>query len=224
VAVILDNVVLNDVVDYSAISGGPEASTSIISNPNNALTQRNVNRFDKLHRYVIQTALLKPEQLRDLRKFFHCRDGMGRGFLFKDLQEFWFADDGLLTSPVGTPNLFGTGDGSTTVFGLYKTYISGGVTRTRRIIKPISGTIAIWKNDVLQTETTHYSIDYTTGIVTFVAAPANGHTLKATGEFYLPVFFGADFFNVPMNDALTALSWPDMPIIEIPPALFELAV
>jgi uncharacterized protein (TIGR02217 family) len=162
--------------------------------------------------------------LSSLRAFFHCRDGMARGFLLKDMAEFWFSADGTPLQPIGSINQFGTGDGATTIFGLYKAYTSGGVTRTRRIIKPVSGSVLIYKDAVLQTLTTHYTINYTTGIVTFVSAPANGAVLGCKGLFYVPVRFMTDFFNVEMNDAVSAISYNNLPMLEIPPAEFDLDV
>lgn len=211
-------------IDYNAISGGPEKSTTIITSPFSGVSQRNVNRLDPLHRYSVNTALLTQSQLNALREFFHCRDGMARGFRMKDCTEFWASSDGSFSSPIGTPNQFGTGDGSTTVFGLYKTYTSGGVTRTRRIVKPVSGSVSIYVNDVLKTVTTDYTIDYATGIVTFVTPPTDTHTLKWTGRFDVPVRFATDFFDVSANDAASAISYNNLPLLEIPHAEFELAV
>lgn len=219
-----ESAVLTDVIDYNAISGGPEKSTTIITSPFSGVSQRNVNRLDPLHRYSVNTALLTQSQLNALREFFHCRDGMARGFRMRDCTEFWASSDGDFNSPIGTPNQFGTGDGSTTVFGLYKTYTSGGVNRTRRIVKPVSATVSIYKNGVLQTLTTDYTIDYATGIVTFVSAPTNGHALTWTGRFDVPVRFATDFFDAAMNDAATAISYNNLPLLEIPHAEFELAV
>lgn len=219
-----ETAVLTDVIDYNAISGGPEKSTTVVTSPFSGVSQRNVNRLDPLHRYSVNTALLTQTQLNNLRAFFHCRDGMARGFRMKDCTEFWASADGSFSSPIATPSNFGTGDGSTTVFGLYKTYTSGGVTRTRRIVKPVSGSVSIYKNGVLQTLTTDYTIDYATGIVTFVSAPTNGHALTWTGRFDVPVRFASDYFNVSMNDAVSALSYNDLPLLEIPAAEFELAV
>jgi len=224
-----ESAILNDtpdggVIDYNAISGGPEKSTTIITSPFSGVSQRNVNRFDPLHRYSINTALLTQPQLNSLREFFHCRDGMARGFRMKDMMEFWASSDGAPFAPIGAPNNFGTGDGSTTVFGLYKTYSSGGVTRTRRIVKPISATVSVYKAGVLQTLTTHYTIDYTTGIVTFVSAPTAGNALTWTGLFNVPVRFATDFFNPQMSDAISALSYQDLPLLEIPAAEFALSV
>jgi len=222
-SLVIDDVLLNDVIDYNAISGGPEASTSIVTNPFSGVSQRNVNRLDQLHKYNINTALLTQQQLNDLRAFFHCRDGMGRAFYFKDMMEFWASPDGSAYDPIGTATSFGTGNGAETEFGLYKTYSSGGVTRTRRIVKPVSGTVSIYKNSVLQTLTTDYTIDYTTGIVTFAAAPTNGHALTWTGQFYVPVWFATDQFDPGQNDAITALSI-GLPMIEVPASMFELSV
>lgn len=219
-----ETAVLTDVIDYNAISGGPEMSTTVVTSPHSGVSQRNVNRLDPLHRYSVNTALLTQAQLNNLRAFFHCRDGMARGFRMKDCSEFWASADGSFSNPIATPNNFGTGDGSTTIFGLYKTYTSGGVTRTRRIVKPVSGLVSIYKDGVLQTLTTHYTIDYATGIVTFVSAPGNGLALTWTGQFHIPVRFATDYFNVSMNDAVSAISYQDLPLLEIPPAEFELAV
>lgn len=221
-AVTFDDVQLN--VNYAAVAGGPEASTSIVTSPFSGVSQRNVNRLDKLHRYSINYGLLTQSELNDLRAFHHCRDGMARAFRFKDWTEFWAASDGDQDDYVGTPMQFGTGDGVEDTFGLYKWYTSGGITRTRRIVKPVSATVVIYVNDVLQTLTTDYTISYTTGIVTFTSPPTDTHTLKWTGQFDVPVFFGMDWFAPGMNDAVSAISYDSMPLIEVPSAQFELAV
>jgi uncharacterized protein (TIGR02217 family) len=221
---ILNNPVNGGVIDYNAISGGPEHSTLVVTSPFSGVSQRNVNRLDPLHRYTIQTALLKQQQLNDLRAFFVCRDGMARGFLMLDMTEFWFSANGSPYTPTGTPNQFGTGNGVITQFGLYKRYSSGGVVRDRRIVKPVSGTITIYNNAVLQVESANYTLDYTTGIVTFTAAPANGNALTVTGQFFVPVRFATDFFDPGMTDALTGLRLENLPLLEIPTAEFDLTV
>lgn len=221
---ILNNPTDGGVIDYHTITGGPEKSTTVITSPFSGVSQRNVNRLDPLHRYSINTALLTQQQLNDLRTFFHCRDGMARGFRLKDMTEFWASPDGSPATPIASQTNFGTGDGVTTVFGLFKTYSSGGVTRTRRIVKPISPTVSIYKAGVLQVLTTNYTIDYTTGIVTFVTAPANGNALTWTGQFNVPVRFATDYFSPAMSDAVTAISYSDLQMLEIPAAEFALSV
>lgn len=222
-AVVFDSVEL-PVFFTKMVNGGPRGSTTVITNPFSGVSQRNVNRLDQLWEGAIEYAHLEPQELNDLIAFFRCRDAMARGFLLTDYTDFWLAADGSASNPVGTPNQFGTGDGSTTVFGLYKRYSSGGITRDRRIVKPVTGTVSIYVNDVLQTLTTHYTIDHATGIVTFVAAPTNGHSLKATCEFYVPVRFATDHFNPSVGDAVTEVSLSGLPLQEICAAEFELSV
>ena len=219
-SVLLNNVSDGGIIDYNAISGGPEASTAVLTNPFSGVSQRNVNRLDRIRRYNINTALLTQQQLNNLREFWECRDAIARAFLMRDMTDFWASRDGSPTQPINTPMLFGTGDGAQVYFGLYKTYSSGGVTRTRRIIKPVSGTVTIYKNDVALL--TGYSIDYDTGIVSIGIAPAMGDTLKWTGRFYVPVRFESDVFNAEMSDALTALSYQGLQMLEVPPGEFNL--
>lgn len=224
-SLVFDNVLLNNtsdggILNYSAIRGGPVASTSVVRNPFSGTSQRNVNRLDRLRRYTIDTALLTQQEFNNLIEFWECRDAMARAFLMRDMRDFWASRDGSPRTPIATPMLFGTGDGATVYFGLYKTYSSGGVTRTRRIIKPISGTVTIYKNDVAMT--TGYSIDYATGIVSIGIAPALNDTLKWTGRFYVPVRFESDTFDGEQTDALTGMSYQGMELLEVPPAEFNL--
>ena len=81
---------------------------------------------------------------------------------------------------------FATGDGTTTVFELVKRYTFGTETHERRIYNPVSA-ITLKADGV--TIVGGYSVNYTTGIVTFTVAPANGVILTWTGEFDVPVRF-----------------------------------
>lgn len=81
---------------------------------------------------------------------------------------------------------FGTGDGTTTVFNLYKPYEFGSETFLRRIYNPMSP-IALQGDGV--TIGAGYSVDYTTGVVTFNVAPLLDVVLSWTGEFDIPVRF-----------------------------------
>ncbi len=64
----------------------------------------------------------------------------------------------------------GTGDGSTVAFSLDFTYVT-------------NGTLTVKVNGVAQTEGVDYTVNYTTGVVTFTAAPTNGHAILATYRF-----------------------------------------
>lgn len=93
-----------------------------------------------------------------------------------------------------TDELIGTGDGSDATFQIIKTYNPGSLlgaatlhTYIREIYLPRSG-LVVKVNDVTQTLTTHYTIS-STGLITFVTPPPNGHTVKVTGEYDVPVRF-----------------------------------
>jgi uncharacterized protein (TIGR02217 family) len=184
-------------VEYSAnASGGPEFSTAIVTCPTSGYRQRNISRADDVGRWAILYDLLTADALKALYAFFLAHRGMAYAFRF-------LAPEANAV-PDSAPEQFGTGDGSTTVFNLYRKFTSGALNYSKRIVKPMAGglsyvsgadTIKIYKAGVLQTLTTHYTISSTTGAVTFVSAPANGQALTWSGTFHLPATFGSDKFN-----------------------------
>lgn len=94
-----------------------------------------------------------------------------------------------------TNERIGTGDGSDLTFQIIKTYdpsqiilnTPGSRTYVRDIYLPRSG-LVVKVNNVTKTIVTDYTIG-STGIITFVSAPANGHAITVTGEFDIPVRF-----------------------------------
>lgn len=109
----------------------------------------------------------------------------GHSFDFQDHSEYQATDE-----------QFGTGDGATTVFNLYKSYTFGGVIYSRRIYRPVSP-ISLKVDGVAFPA--GYSVNYTTGIVTFSSAPALDEILTWSGDFNVPVRFDSTF-----NTALPA--------------------
>lgn len=114
-----------------------------------------------------------------VRDLFQAAAGAFETFLFRD----W--DDAAAALAQ-----FGVGDGVTTVFQLAKTYTAGGATFSRKITRPVSGGAAIYKAGVLQSS--GVTVDYTTGRVTFAAAPAASAALTWSGGFDVPVRFHDD--------------------------------
>jgi uncharacterized protein (TIGR02217 family) len=78
-------------------------------------------------------------------------------------------------------------------YQLTKRYAAGAQTRDRAARKPVQGTILIADDGVLKTETTHYTIDYTTGIVTLLFTPTSTGDLSWGGEFDCAVRFDGPF-------------------------------
>ena len=81
-----------------------------------------------------------------------------------------------------TAGSIGTGDGTTKTFQLRSTHSFGSQTVYRDESKPLAG-VLVYVNGVQQTETTHYTVNLATGIVTFVTAPADSAAITATFKF-----------------------------------------
>lgn len=151
---------------------------------------RNRNWSSSRKRYDVAYGVRSQSDLYIVLEFFEVVGGRADGFRFKDWSDFKSVSP--LVDVASDDQQFGTGDGAETEFQLTKTYTKGSGTYTRTINKPVSGTVLIEVNGVLQTETTHYTIDYTTGIVTFNSAPTNTHEIKWGGEFDVPVRHDTD--------------------------------
>jgi len=81
-----------------------------------------------------------------------------------------------------------TGDGTTKTFQLYRVYKAGNVTRTRKITRPVTGSVTAYLDGV----ETAVTVDYDTGQITFAAAPTNGAAITADFQFDIPVRFADD--------------------------------
>lgn len=156
--------------------------------------------------------VLYPE-LYYLQSFFRARGTVQR-FRLKDWGDFSTTyngsnDQGVLGS--------GTGNGVLTQFQLIKRYQPDGDPQDRVILKPVAGTLSVYVNgDLLASG---WSVNTTTGIVTFASAPANGAVLRASFEFDARVRFAGDFsrtfvfFNV--QDSNGVFQLPGLTVEEV---------
>ena len=181
-------------------SGGPEYATDIVVSQS-GFEKRNINWVEARARYNAAHGVKTKEQLDALVAFFRARKGRAYGFRFKDWTDYQ-----------ATGIAIGSGDGLATQFQLVKHYSSGGVDETRTIRKPVSGSVRIYKNGVLQTS--GVTIAYATGLVTFSIAPAAGVAITADFEFDVPVRFDTDRLSATL-DAYGVHSWLDIPLIEV---------
>ena len=162
--------------------GGPEFSTSIVA-MNSGFEQRNINWSQARLSYNVAGGIKTKIQLDDLIKFFMARNGRAIGFRFKDWTDYSASGESL-----------GTADGATVAFQLQKVYSSGGVNYVRTITKPVLGTVKVYADSV--EVVSGWTVDTTTGIITFSTAPANGVVLTASFEFDVPVRFDSDKLDV----------------------------
>lgn len=181
-------------------TGGPEYSTDIVVT-NSGFEQRNSNWEQARARYNVAHGVKTQTQLDALIAFFRARKGRAVGFRFKDWTDF---------TAIG--QLLGEGDGTTTQFQLRKTYSSGAGSDIRIITKPVSGSVTVYVNSIPQVS--GLTIDYTTGIITFAAAPLEEDIIAADFEFDVPVRFDTDRLSAQLDD-YNIRSWRDIPLVEV---------
>jgi len=187
-------------ISYGA-SGGPEYSTDLVKTASGGET-RNQNWEYPLHKYDVGHNVKTREQIMKLSAFFRGRKGKAFGFRFKDWIDY-----------AATGQYLGTGDGATATYQLIKKYTDdGGYSETRKITKPVNGTVKVYLDDVLQIA--GYTVDYATGIVTFDVAPAAGVIVTADFEFDVPCRFDTDGMTASI-DNYNVFSWASIPIVEI---------
>lgn len=181
--------------------GGPQYLTQV-SEATSGFEQRNQVWSQPRCKYDISHALRTSAEFLDatysvnvVRDYFHAMKGRLHGFRFKDFTDYKDNAGGIL----------GTGNGSTTVFQMVKRYTTGSFTTDRQIKKPVAATVQVFKDAVLQTLTTQYTLNSTTGVVTFVTAPGNGSVLTWTGQFDVPVRFDQDHLAMHMDGGLYAI-------------------
>jgi len=190
-------------------TGGPGYSTTVITMASGH-EQRNVNWEQSRHRYRIGYGTLDRQRLEQLIHFFHAVQGRAYGFRMKDYHDYkssLYMDDAITS----TDQTIGTGDGVVVDFQLTKTYAAGANTRTRDIRKPVAGSVLISLDDAPQA--TGWTVDVTTGIVTFDTAPGPGVVVKAGYEFDVPCRFDTDEIAVALSDY--KVSATDVPIVEV---------
>ena len=199
--------------------GGPSYSTDVVIT-GGGVESRNANWSLPKYSYNVKYDIKYRSQAIEVYEFFHISQGKLGGFRVKDFWDYTSAANGV-DSPTVTDQTIGTGDGAETDFQLVKSYVQGAGSLSRTIKKPVSGTVLIEVNTVLKTEGVDYSIDYTTGIVTFTSPVTNTHVVKAGFEFDVPCRFDTDNLNdlyftlmSTSGDDNDIVNYPDIPLIE----------
>lgn len=140
---------------------------------------RNARHSQATYEYEIS---LPPGEFDDsvttaLEDMFKASRGGLYAFRFRD----WDSYNNALTDEV-----IGTGDGATTTFQITRTTTVGGVSSVRNITRPVSA-FTIKLDGV--TQVSGYSVNYSTGVVTFTAAPALDVVISVSGTYDIPVRF-----------------------------------
>jgi uncharacterized protein (TIGR02217 family) len=190
-------------------TGGPERRTEIVT-LGSGFEERNAVWANSRRRYDVGFGVKTLDDLSSAIAFFEARLGRLYGFRFRDFADFKSCAPGGAVSPAD--QAIGTGDGATASFQLVKSYISGPASWTRRIRKPIEGTVRIAVDGVEQIA--GISVDPTTGLVSFDTAPATGVAITAGYEFDTPVRFDTDSLSINLA-SFAAGEIPSIPIVEV---------
>lgn len=181
-------------------TGGPEYLTNVVTAANGYEKRNSVWNYPR-SRYKVAHGIKTYKQFQSLISFFRNRRGMAVGFRFKDWSDY---------KAIG--EVIGMGDGTTTSFQLGIIYTSGNVSEYRKITKPVSGSVCIYLDGLLQA--TGITVDTTTGIITFDTPPTNGSLITADFEFDVPVRFDTDKLTACI-DKTNIHSWRNINLVEI---------
>ena len=134
------------------------------------------------------------------------------GFRWKDWSDYKSAR---ATAEVAFDDqVIGTGDGSTGVFQLCKTYRSGSFSYQRPIAKPVGGSVRIGIDQDELREGVDFTLDDGLGQVTFAHPPGEGRTIVAGFEFDVPVRFDTDRILTSVV-SFQAGDVPNVPVVEV---------
>lgn len=197
------NALFPEAISYGS-KGGPAFKTSVVTLASGK-ERRNIEWSQVQASYDVSHGIKSPEELMELRAFFYARYGKAHSFMFRD-----WGDCEIFNQNIGV------GDGTTKTFQMIRSYISQGSQYDRIITKLKTGSVLPIKvNGVALVENTGYTINYTTGKITFTVAPPVGHIINVPyAFFYVHVRFDIDIFD-PKHDFWLYQSWESIPLLEI---------
>ena len=189
--------------------GGPERRTQIVELASGD-EERNASWANSRRRYDVAYGIRRADDLAAVVAFFEARNGRLHGFRYKDWADYKSA---LPSQAINaTDQQIGTGTGSLQTFQLAKRYASGGQTWVRTIAKPVAGTVRVALGMVEQLS--GWTLDATTGVITFTTAPTAGVIVRAGFEFDVPVRFDSDTLDVTLDfERLGSIT--SIPLLEI---------
>ena len=140
--------------------GGPRYSTTI-TRTGSGYEKRNANWSLPIHYYDVVNGVKDQTDLEELISFFHSVQGMAHGFRFKDWADY--KSCGVQSTQSHNDQSIGTGDGTTAIFQIVKTYEQGALSTSRTITKPVSATVSC----AIASVATSATVSYASGKVTF---------------------------------------------------------
>jgi uncharacterized protein (TIGR02217 family) len=191
--------------------GGPQRRVDVVTLAN-GYEERNTPWAHSRRVYDAGLGLRSLDDVEAVIAFYEARFGKMFGFRWKDWSDYKSTKPSAATAQ-GDQQI-ALGDGVTTVFQLIKTYRSGGHVYARPITKPVKGTFLVAVEQDNKTETVDYTVDETTGLITFSHPPDPDTRVFAGYEFDVPVRFDSDSLLTNIA-SFNAGQVPDIPVREV---------
>ena len=182
-------------------SGGPARRTDI-TQLSNGSEFRNSPHAHSRRRYNASAGIKSHADMERLIAFFEARHGQLHSFRFKDPVDY-AVDTGFL----------GQGNGQTIDFQLIKIYGDSAASYRRVITKPRPETVSVFI-DGQPLQSSGFSVNAMTGVLTLGAAPIAGSVVTASFEFDVAVRFDTDGIDLSL-EAFGAGEAASIPLIEV---------
>lgn len=192
-------------------TGGPERRTDIVT-LTNGYEERNTPWRHSRRRFDAGVGMRSLDDIAQLTAFFEAREGQLHGFRWKDWGDFKSCVPSKKPEPLDQK--IAVGDETTRVIPLVKLYVSGAHGYVRPITKPVAGSVRIAIGGDEVQEGIDFSVDVTTGLVTFDHAPDIGAVVTAGYEFDVPVRFDTDRIETSVS-SFQAGQAPSVPVVEV---------
>lgn len=164
------------VVDVVVLRSGHEERNSIWS--------------DSRRSFDISLGIRNINDVHAVQEFWEGRRGRLRGFRMKDWSDYKSCPPLSVPSATDHPMIMLT----STTYQLAKVYSPASNPWTREIIKPVAGSVVVADDTGVLAQGSDWTIDTTTGVVTFASAPTG--TPTAGFEFDVPVRFESESLEI----------------------------
>ena len=193
--------------------GGPERRTDVVV-LGSGFEERNSRWADSRRSYNAGYGVKSVDDLHAVIAFFEERRGRLYGFRWRDHADWKSCSP--KAAPSALDSVLGTGNGTVAAFQLKKTYGGAHAPWTRTVKKPVAGTVVVAVAGVVKTAGTQFTVDPSTGIVTFLAGsiPSGGQSVTAGFEFDVPVRFDTDKLEINMHGFAHG-AIPNIPLVEV---------
>lgn len=193
--------------------GGPERRTDVVA-LGSGFEERNSRWMASRRSYDAGFGVCSLDALHEVIAFFEERRGRFHGFRWRDHADWKSGAPGAQITALD--QAIGVGDGVARTFQLRKTYGALHAPFVREISKPVEGSVKVAVNGAVLAEGSHFSVDVTTGQISFEEgeAPAANAIVTAGFEFDVPVRFDTDKLEINLSGFRSG-AIPRIPIVEI---------